>query len=211
MTFQCWSVMYMSFAFLVYASWNAIHCIQVIIKEEFYNWQRCIFFCQLVCKSCHCCDSLNMLIYMQGIKGKWLNQLLPWSLCSTPYQKSAVFAAGVGNFHVEQLMCRKFMLLLRKMMAIRIFYAVSFRILFSKNFPVLYKHVIYCSCVSRFVTTKFQDFTHPNVLIQLSHENFHWIILMHLNQLDAYRILFIPLNFSLLWNHLKQVFAFWIV
>lgn len=104
MTFQCWTVRYMSFAFLVYCSWNAIYCIQDIIKEEFYNWQRCIFFFQLVCKPCHCCDSLNMLICMQWIKDKWLNQLLPQSTCSATYQKSAGFAARVGNFYAEQLM-----------------------------------------------------------------------------------------------------------
>lgn len=44
---QRWSVSSVSFAFLVRACWNATHCIQDIIKEEFYNWPNAYFSARL--------------------------------------------------------------------------------------------------------------------------------------------------------------------
>lgn len=40
---QCPSVCSVSLAFLVCARWNATHCIQDIMKEEFYDWAKAYF------------------------------------------------------------------------------------------------------------------------------------------------------------------------
>lgn len=101
---QCCSVSSVSSAFVLCACWNAAHCIQDIIKEEFCNWPNAYFsasqFVSHVIAVTHwICWFVSRELNTNGWSSYYLQ-----CVCN-PLQDSAAFTAGVGNLCVEQLMC----------------------------------------------------------------------------------------------------------